>query len=481
MSSTGRPSSMASWARRRDLPGATVEVVRIAGLTPTVLVDVPATDPGADGHRVRLRPLRQAATVHRMERGSRTVDAHPRGGPSLRPRASPTTGTPCPPPSWPWRRSRAAGGRHARCVVLAEGSEESGSPHLRPVLAALAERIGTPDLVIALDSSAPTGERLWVTTSLRGALMGELTVRVLDHGVHSGSAGAVVPSSFRIARLLLDRIEDPATGDLRAPRTGERPLRRGHGTPPSACDAALTEAGDVEPPFPTVEGLALQGATRVEQAMRKAWLGSVAVVGADGLPASIGRRSRAPSVHHPEAGHPAPSDLRRGRGRRGDRPGLHHRSALRRRGDLGRRAGGGWLGGAGLRPVAVRRPRPGLRGGVRPTGGHGRGGGHHPLRRLAGRAVPATPRSWPSGCWCPAATTTDRTNRCTSPPPSGWWAGWPACWPPTAGGRGLTRAGRDRIVVRGRPVRPVRCPGDRRCPTRRRRRPAPPQRRLRGP
>src|ERR1700722_17388194 len=40
---------MARWARSRTIPGAVVEVVRRPGLTPTVLVEIPATDDGATG------------------------------------------------------------------------------------------------------------------------------------------------------------------------------------------------------------------------------------------------------------------------------------------------------------------------------------------------------------------------------------------------------------------------------------------------
>jgi acetylornithine deacetylase/succinyl-diaminopimelate desuccinylase-like protein len=276
---------MADWARTRDLPGATVEVVRIPGLTPTVLVDVPASDPGATGtvvvygHYDKQPPF----TGWSEGRGPWTPTLE---GDRLYGRGVADDGYALPSALVALEAVRAAGGRHARCVVLAEGSEESGSPHLRQVLAALDDRIGTPDLVLALDSSAATDERLWVTTSLRGALMGELTVRVLDHGIHSGSAGAVVPSSFRIARLLLDRIEDAATGDLLLPELVTDPPEWAEAAA-VRMDRALAEAGSDEPPFPTVGGLTLQGATRVEQSMRRSWLGSVAVVGADGLPASI--------------------------------------------------------------------------------------------------------------------------------------------------------------------------------------------------
>jgi acetylornithine deacetylase/succinyl-diaminopimelate desuccinylase-like protein len=276
---------LADWARTRDLPGATIDVVDLPGLTPTVVVDVPASDPRATGtvviygHYDKQPPF----TGWSPGRGPWTPTLE---GERLYGRGVADDGYALPSALVALEAVRTAGGRHARCVVLAEGSEESGSPHLRQVLAALDDRIGTPDLVLALDSGAPTDERLWVTTSLRGALMGTLTVRVLDHGIHSGTAGAVVPSSFRIARLLLDRIEDAATGDLVLPELATPPPPWAHAAA-VRMDEALTEAGDDGSDYPTVGGLVLQGATRVEQAMRRSWLGSVAVVGADGLPASI--------------------------------------------------------------------------------------------------------------------------------------------------------------------------------------------------
>jgi acetylornithine deacetylase/succinyl-diaminopimelate desuccinylase-like protein len=208
----------ADWARCRELSGATIEVVRIEGLSPTILIDVPPTDPEDSG---------TVLVYGHYDKQPRLSDGATAAVPgSLRSRATtstaaawPTTATPCPLPSAlvALEAIRSTGWRHARCVVLIEGSEESGSPHLPQVLAALAGRIGHPDLVLTLDSGSPPGDRLWVTTSLRGAVVGTLTVEVLDHGVHCGSAGAIVPSSFRVARLLVDRVEDAATGDLLPP------------------------------------------------------------------------------------------------------------------------------------------------------------------------------------------------------------------------------------------------------------------------
>ena len=103
---------------------------------------------------------------------------------------------------------------HARCFVLIEGCEESGSFDLPFYMEALSERIGTPDLVICLDAECGDYERLWVTTSLRGMLSGTLTVDVLTEGVHSGAAGSIVPSSFRLLRQVIERVEHAGTGAI---------------------------------------------------------------------------------------------------------------------------------------------------------------------------------------------------------------------------------------------------------------------------
>src|SRR5690606_3005025 len=104
---------------------------------------------------------------------------------------------------------------HARCVVLIEGCEESGSFDLPHYIDHLRDRIGSPSLVVCLDSGAGDYERLWCTTSLRGLVNGNLHVDVLRDGVHSGEASGVVPSSFRVLRMLLSRLEEEATGKVR--------------------------------------------------------------------------------------------------------------------------------------------------------------------------------------------------------------------------------------------------------------------------
>src|SRR6201985_2191541 len=110
---------------------------------------------------------------------------------------------------------REQGGPHARAIILIEACEESGSYDLPFYVDHLADRIGKPSLVVCLDSGCGNYDQLWLTTSLRGMTGGVLKVQVLDEGVHSGDASGVVPSSFRILRELLSRLEDQQTGAIR--------------------------------------------------------------------------------------------------------------------------------------------------------------------------------------------------------------------------------------------------------------------------
>jgi acetylornithine deacetylase/succinyl-diaminopimelate desuccinylase-like protein len=175
---------------------------------------------------------------------------------------------------------RAAGGAHHRCLVLIEASEESGSPDLPAHLDALGDQLGTPSLVVALDSGCVDWDHMWVTTSLRGLIDMVLRVEVLTEGVHSGAAGGVVPSTFRVLRHLLDRIEDPATGELTVPELhAEVPeLRRAQ----SAETAA--ELGDIAVHYPFVDGARPVVTDPVEQLLARTWGPSLEVTGIDGAP-----------------------------------------------------------------------------------------------------------------------------------------------------------------------------------------------------
>jgi acetylornithine deacetylase/succinyl-diaminopimelate desuccinylase-like protein len=175
---------------------------------------------------------------------------------------------------------RSAGGAHQRCLVLIEASEESGSPDLAAHLEALGDQLGPPSLVVALDSGCGDWDHLWVTTSLRGLVDMTLRVEVLTQGVHSGGAGGVVPSSFRVLRHLLDRVEDPTTGELTVPELHvEVPeLRRRQ-----AADTAA-DLGDLADHLPFAAGVRPVVADPVEQLLACTWGPALEVTGLDGAP-----------------------------------------------------------------------------------------------------------------------------------------------------------------------------------------------------
>ena len=173
----------------------------------------------------------------------------------------------------------AAGGGHGRVLILIEASEESGSPDLLAHLANLGGRIGTPRLVICLDSGGLSFDRLWLTTSLRGNIVADVRVDVLTEGIHSGQGGGVVPSSFRILRRILSGIEDEATGRILLPEL------LGAGIPESHRANIETLADEFSvSAVPAVEGLHLLEPDPVGRLVARTWGAALEVTGADGLP-----------------------------------------------------------------------------------------------------------------------------------------------------------------------------------------------------
>ena len=171
---------------------------------------------------------------------------------------------------------------HARCVVIIEACEESGSPDLPFYVDHLARRIGEPSLVVCLDSGCGDYDRLWLTTSLRGMAAATLTIRVLEEGVHSGDASGIVPSSFRILGQLIARLEDEATGAIvpeelyvQVPR--ER-IEQAH-------DAARVLSESVYTKFPFAGGTRPVTHDLAELVLNRTWRPQLAVIGIDGLPA----------------------------------------------------------------------------------------------------------------------------------------------------------------------------------------------------
>lgn len=266
------------WMQARSIAGLQVRVERLPGRTPVIVAEVAGTAPGVvvlyghidkqpemTGWRDGLGPWMPVRDGERLYGRGGADDGYAAFAALTAIEAL-----------------QAGGGAHGRLVVIIEASEESGSPDLPAYVDVLAPRIGDPDLVICLDSGCPTWDRLWLTTSLRGLVALTVTVRILDEGVHSGAAGGVVPSTFRILRTLLSRLEDERTGELLLPEL--------HVDMPEDRQKELAStAGELGPsmaePFPFVTGARAVHDDPAAQLRAKTWQPTMEVIGMDGVPA----------------------------------------------------------------------------------------------------------------------------------------------------------------------------------------------------
>ncbi|HLM52324.1 MAG TPA: M20/M25/M40 family metallo-hydrolase, partial [Pseudoxanthomonas sp.] len=272
---------MEKWARAQAIPGMRLEVVRLQGRTPLIFIEIPASGPetGADtvllyGHLDKqpemtgwddgLGPWTPVLREDKLFGRGGADDGYALFGSLAAIQALQQQGVP-----------------HARCVVLIEACEESGSYDLPAYVDHLADRIGMPSLVVCLDSGCGNYEQLWCTTSLRGMAGGNLSVKVLSEGVHSGDASGIVPSSFRILRSLLSRLEDEATGAIRADDLSvEIPEERRR----QAAKVAEVLGDEVHGKFPFLPGMRPMGGDLTELVLNRTWRPALSVTGAGGLP-----------------------------------------------------------------------------------------------------------------------------------------------------------------------------------------------------
>jgi len=266
-----------AWAGKQPVRGLHVELVRLPGRTPLLFFDVPGTgartvllyghldkQPEMTGWRDGLGPWEPVQEGGRLYGRGGADDGYAIFASLAAIAALDAQGTP-----------------HARCVGMIETCEESGSYDLPAYLAALAPRMGHVDFVVGLDSGCGDYDRLWATTSLRGLAGGTLKVEVLTEGVHSGDASGIVPSSFRIARALLERIEDSATGRiLPSEFHADIPAERAE-----QASRAATILGDI-----VVRKFPFAGATRpmvadlAQAVLNRTWRPALSCIGANGLP-----------------------------------------------------------------------------------------------------------------------------------------------------------------------------------------------------
>ena len=268
------------WCRQRDIAGLSVEVLRLPRRTPLIFMQIPGSAASQDtvllyGHLDKqpeftgwepgLGPWTPVLRGDRLYGRGGADDGYSAFAALTAIEALQRQGLP-----------------HARCVVIIEACEESGSYDLPAYIEHLAPRIGRVELVVCLDSGCGNYEQLWSTTSLRGLIAGDLTVEVLREGVHSGDASGIVASSFRVLRSLLSRIEDEATGEIRL-RELRVTIPRERVAQARAAARALRD--DVWSKFPFVEGMQPMGRNDVERVLNRTWRPTLSVTGADGIPA----------------------------------------------------------------------------------------------------------------------------------------------------------------------------------------------------
>lgn len=270
---------LAEWARERTLKRVDIAIHRLEGRTPMLVVTVDSTA-GDTGTVILYGHLDKQPPLGNWSQGLGPYTPVRRGD-RLYARGVADDGYAFFSALSALEAMEANDIPHGRCVVLIEASEESGSTDLEAYLDDLAGHLGDVELLICLDSGALTYDRLWVTSSLRGVVNLEIKVAVLEEGRHSGAASGIVPSSFRILRQLLDRVEDATTGEILVKELHAQ-IPESHAR--SAHDIAA-EFGDVfANDFPTLEGVELMGGDAEERALRRTWYPTLSVIGMGGIP-----------------------------------------------------------------------------------------------------------------------------------------------------------------------------------------------------
>lgn len=269
---------IAAWCRQHAPTGMKLEIIRLPQRTPLLFIEIPGSSeetvllyghldkqPEMTGWQEGLGPWQPVLREGKLYGRGGADDGYSAYSSLTAINALQDSGIP-----------------HARCVLLIEACEESGSYDLPFYIDALAGRIGKPSLVICLDSGAGNYEQLWMTTSLRGNIVGELEVQVLNEGVHSGAASGIVADSFRIARQLLSRIEDECSGEILVTELfcdiPEQRIKQ-------VQEVAAALGSKVANSFPLCSDMHPVDNDYAQLLLNRTWRPALTVTGADGIPA----------------------------------------------------------------------------------------------------------------------------------------------------------------------------------------------------
>ncbi len=267
----------AAWSQRQNIEGMKLDVVRLPKRTPLIYIDIPGDientillyghldkQPEMKGWKEGLGPWEPVLKENKLYGRGGADDGYALFTSLLAIKILRDQNIP-----------------HARCVVIIEACEESGSYDLPFYIDYLSDQLGKPELVICLDSGCGNYDQLWSTTSLRGLVGGELKVEVLDEGIHSGDISGIVPSSFRILRQLIDRIEDPISGQILAKDFYvDIPSKRIQ----QAEHAANVLNKNIYERFPMKDSMRPVTDDLVELILNRSWRPALSYLGASGLP-----------------------------------------------------------------------------------------------------------------------------------------------------------------------------------------------------
>ena len=268
---------ISAWCQKNALPGLKLEVVQMENRTPVIFMELP----GDSDETILL----YGHLDKQPEMTGWDDDLHPwkpvLRGDKLYGRGAADDGYAAFASLTALKALQAQNIKRARCVILIEACEESGSYDLPFYIDALEDRIGSPSLIICLDSGCGNYEQLWMTTSLRGLASGTLTIDVLKQGIHSGAGSGIAPSCFRILRQLLNRIENEITGDISIEELHvEIPAQRIQ----QAKQAASVLGKSIYDDLPFHPDVYPESSSVAELVLRRTWKPALSVIGCDGMP-----------------------------------------------------------------------------------------------------------------------------------------------------------------------------------------------------
>ncbi|MGH9461259.1 MAG: M20/M25/M40 family metallo-hydrolase [Vicinamibacteria bacterium] len=270
-----------NWVERHKPEGSTLHVGRLLGRTPLLLLEVPSRPAASDKTVLMYGHLDKQPEMTGWRKGlgpwSPVLEGDKLYGRGGADDGYAVFASLC--------ALRALGEQsidHARVVVVIEFSEESGSPDLPAYVEHFEKLIARPELVICLDSGAGNYDQFWSTTSLRGLVGGTLKVQVLEEGVHSGDASGIVPSSFRLLRPLLDRLEDATTGEI-LPEALSVDIPEQRLAQVRLVAKVLKD--EVYGKFPWFGGMQPVSKDPTELILNRTWRPELEITGQDGMPA----------------------------------------------------------------------------------------------------------------------------------------------------------------------------------------------------